>query len=384
MNVKKMLKDGAKQILPDDKLKEQIKYRMGIDGEEEVSLGAVKAKRRNRVIIAVSCGLAAVIAVCAFIPLMLRRDDGHTPATPSDPGNIFGELSTADEIYGFSAASALAMLGGMQPEGAAAMSAVSGRAADDGDAENIEKINGYMQVVESLTSGKGYTVTGGENGGAYPEYGYVMKISYTDALGESRDGGTIYYNKTFEEGEFEDGESEVTYSLEGVMVEDGNEYAVAGTHSTESEEDESESEYTLRIDLGGGMFIVVEQQHENEEGESETEYCYTLYSGGNTAYASQRDRDDDDDDDNGRYAIISQTTIEYETEDSETELVITETRSGERQVFAFEAEDGRILVRLGGAFTDVVYTVTIENGQYVYTRGGAEVGREERRGRHDD
>lgn len=180
MNVKKMLKDGAKQILPDDKLKEQIKYRMGIDGEEEVSLGAVKAKRRNRVIIAASCGLAAVIAVCAFIPLMLRRDDGHTPATPSDPGNIFGELSTADEIYGFSAASALAMLGGMQPEGAAAMSAVSGRAADDGDAENIEKINGYMQVVESLTSGKGYTVTGGENGGAYPEYGYVMKISYTE------------------------------------------------------------------------------------------------------------------------------------------------------------------------------------------------------------
>ena len=64
--------------------------------------------------------------------------------------------------------------------------------------------------------------------------------------------------------------------------------------------------------------------------------------------------------------------------------MITETRSGERQVFAFEAEDGRILVRLGGAFTDVVYTVTIENGQYVYTRGGAEVGREERRGRHDD
>lgn len=395
MNVKKMLKDGAKQILPDEGIKEKIKYRMGVDTESEVSLGAVKAKRRNKVIIAVSCALASVIAVCAFIPLMLKKSGAHSPTSPTDPGGIFGELSTADEVYGFSAASAMVMLGGTQNSVASSygLRAVTlseqmagphngGNAQSDADdLENIEKINKYMQIAESLTSDGGYTVTAGENGGDYAQYGYALKVAYTDALGVNRDGGTLYFNKTFTNGEIEDDESEVTYSLDGIMVTDGNEYPLRGTHQSETESDESEDEYVLCIELGDGRYILVEQQYENEsennQTESETEYCYTLYQARNGAQPNF-DREGEIDFDEDEFSVISRTTIEYETEHDETELVITAESNEGRQTFAFEAENGRMLVRLGGAFTEVVYTVDIENGQYVYTRGGREIGREER------
>ncbi len=377
MNVKKMLKDGAKQVLPDDKLKEQIKYRMGIGGESEADLGEVKAKRRNRTVIITSCVLAAAIAAGVLIPVLAKQGT-RSPASPSDPGGIFGELNTADEVYGFSAASAMIMLGGMQADGIAAASALS-----SADGENIEKINAYMQMAESLTSGKGYSVAGGENTDGSRGYAYVMRVSYTDALGKDRDGGTIYYDKTFEEGEFEDGESEATYSLSGIMVTAEGEYPVRGTHESESESGESEEQYELRIDLGGGYVMTVEQEHESEtedgESDTETEYRYTLYKKA-SGMSARRDRDDDDDDDDGLhgYEQVFCTTAEYESEEGETELVITVLRDGEEETFEFEAEKGRMRVRLKGPAGEAEYTVRIEDGQYVYMRGGAEVGREDR------
>ena len=46
MNIKKMLKDGAKDVLPDEKVKENIKYRMGIDDAVHRH-GGVKLDRRR-------------------------------------------------------------------------------------------------------------------------------------------------------------------------------------------------------------------------------------------------------------------------------------------------------------------------------------------------
>ena len=48
MNIKKLLKSGAKDVLPDEKIKEDIKLRVGIEGDErEAELGGIKAKIKN-------------------------------------------------------------------------------------------------------------------------------------------------------------------------------------------------------------------------------------------------------------------------------------------------------------------------------------------------
>lgn len=377
MNIKKLLKSGAKDVLPDEKIKEDIKLRVGIEGDErEAELGGIKAKIKNskKLVAAAACVLAAAIIVCAFIPLM---PGGNSSTNPNNPGNIgFGELSSAEEVYGFSAATAGMVISGMDDAVAAAANAVtraktavatgksekSANKTDGGqidDEQTIATLNGYMELVEGLISGNNFTVEGGKNPQEkYSQYEYVMSVSYTDMLGQQRDSGTIYYNRTHESTERDDDESETTYSLEGVMVLGGEEYRLSGTHVTESEEGDSENEYEMFVYLDDG-YILVEQSVESEEGENEIEYSYTLFSGGKQ---------------------ISRTTFEYEQENGgETELIMTVKESGKQpEIFAFENEDGEITIRLGGAAGDVVYNVKIIGGQYVYFRGGRETGRGDR------
>lgn len=377
MNIKKLLKSGAKDVLPDEKIKEDIKLRVGIEGDErEAELGGIKAKIKNskKLVAAAACVLAAAIIVCAFIPLM---PGGNSSTNPNNPGNIgFGELSSAEEVYGFSAATAGMVISGMDDAVAAAANAVtraktavatgksekSANKTDGGqidDEQTIATLNGYMELVEGLISGNNFTVEGGKNPQEkYSQYEYVMSVSYTDMLRQQRDSGTIYYNRTHESTERDDDESETTYSLEGVMVLGGEEYRLSGTHVSESEEGDSENEYEMFVYLDDG-YILVEQSVESEEGENEIEYSYTLFSGGKQ---------------------ISRTTFEYEQENGgETELIMTVKESGKQpEIFAFENEDGEITIRLGGAAGDVVYNVKIIGGQYVYFRGGRETGRGDR------
>lgn len=377
MNIKKLLKSGAKDVLPDEKIKEDIKLRVGIEGDErEVELGGIKAKLKNnkKLVAAAACVLAAAIIVCAFIPLM---PGGNSSTNPNNPGNIgFGELSSAEEVYGFSAATAGMVISGMDEAVAAAANTVtrakaavatgksekSANKTDGGqidDEQTIATLNGYMELVEGLISGNNFTVEGGKNPQEkYSQYEYVMSVSYTDMLGQQRDSGTIYYNRTHESTERDDDESETTYSLEGVMVLGGEEYRLSGTHVTESEEGDSENEYEMFVYLDDG-YILVEQSVESEEGENEIEYSYTLFSKG---------------------VQVSRTTFEYEQENGgETELIMTVKESGKQpEIFAFENEDGEITIRLGGAAGDVVYNVKIIGGQYVYFRGGRETGRGDR------
>lgn len=365
MNIKKQLKDSAKQVLPDEKVKDEIKYRIGIDSaEEEVELGGMRAKlaKHKIIIAAAACLLAAIILVCAFIPLMTGRNPSSPPVTPPID-DVFGELSSAEEVYGFSAATAGMMISGMNNGASAAATGKRGMtaktfAAQIDDEQTINTLNGYMALVESLISGESFTVKGGKNVDGQYDYDYVMSVTYTDFLGQTRDSGTIYYNRTHESTEHDGDESETTYTLEGIMVLGENEYPLRGTHQSESEDGESENEYEMRVYLGDNSYILVEQSHENEGNESEIEYCYTVTE-------------------NGRR--VSRTTFEYESEHDETELLMTVEESGRpAEVFSFESEDGEILIRLGGTGGSVAYTVRIIDGQYVYYRGENEIDRGDR------
>lgn len=414
MNIKKMLKNGAKNVLPDEKVKQNIKYRMGIDDtDEEVELGNVKAKlsRHKKAIAIIACALAAVIIVCAFITLMLKKEGSPSSPNPSDPGGIFGQLSSSEQIYGISAASAGMMISGMSSGGyttadaaqpssrqaaslclplnlsgaknganAAPLKTRPGQQIDD--EETINTINEYMAMVESFISDDSFTVTGGENTQAeYSGYDFVMSVSYTGLPGDTRDGGTIYYNRTLTKSENDDDETENTYAIDGIMVLDGKAYPIKGEHETENQSDESEDEYEMTISLGDGTHIRVNQELsvETEGGkpsEKEIEYSYILYRG------DADDRIDDDfdfdrfDDYDGEGEIISVTTFKYEQEEDETELVMQIWENGKSEIFAFWQEDGIINVSVGGASSIATYTVRIINGEYVYFRGDTEIDRD--------
>ena len=69
MNIKKLLKSGAKDVLPDEKIKEDIKQRVGIEGDErEAELGGIKAKIKNnkKLVAAAACVLAAAALGIAY------------------------------------------------------------------------------------------------------------------------------------------------------------------------------------------------------------------------------------------------------------------------------------------------------------------------------
>lgn len=405
MNIKKMLKDGAKDVLPDEKVKENIKYRMGIDdATEEVVLGGIKAKlsRHKKAVAIAACALAAIIAVCAFIPLMLKSGNPSSP-NPSDPGGI-GQLSASEQIYGISAASAGMMISGMNAgaysaagtysaansaldygrqvkSSAAAMLKTRGQSQID-DAETIATINEYMAIVESFISEESFKVTGGENtDGTYTDYDFVMHVTYT-GLGDVRDGGTIYYNRTLTETEQDGDETESTYSIDGVMVLEGVPYPLKGEHETESQSDESEDEYEMTVSLGDGTHIRVNQEIsiETETGkpsEKEIEYSYILYRG-NADDEIDDDFDFDDFEDyDGEGEIISVTTFKFEQEEDETELVMQVWESGKSEIFAFWQEDDVINISVGGTSSVATYTVRIINGEYVYFRGDTEIERDD-------
>lgn len=357
MNIKKQLKENAEHVLPDERIKEEIKYRLDIGEQAEVDQGKTKAKLtpRRQLVIAAACLFAAAVIVCSFIPLMTR--------TTTRFGGVFGSLSSAEEIYGFSAATAGIVISGLDDDEASAYTlgaAAKNSSLQIDDEETVSKLNRYMELVESLISGGNFSVSNDENsGGRYDDYAYVMHVSYTDLLGATHESGTIYYNRTNERTEYDGDEVESTYTLEGIMVLDGTEYPLYGTHESESEGDESESEYEMYVYLGTDSYLLVEQSVESEDGEYEIEYSYSLTE-------------------NGRR--ISRVTFEYESEDGETELVMTVRESdGTTEVFAFESDDGEIVIRYGGVGGNIVYTVEIKDGQYVYYREGQEIDRGNRR-----
>ena len=371
-DIKKLLKDSAQDVLPDEKVRRDIKYRLGIDDEKkEVELGGVKAKIYNhrKAIALCACLLAAVIVVCAFIPLMKKSEN---------PGNLPGTghtLSASEEVYGFSAATAGIVMGNMQSAESATASAkkvsatlnyaagagnkaVLSRAQAVDDEQIISTINGYMELVETLIYGSGFDVSGGDNTAAEYDYDFVMSVTYNGADGTQKSGGIIYYNRSLEHSEYEDDESEQYYSLEGIMVLDGSEYRLEGTHLTESEEDGAENEYRLKIDMGAGRTMLVEQKTESEEGESEGEYHYILYEEGA----------------HGRREIASTHFVyEQEDEDNELELNLTIKESGKQdEIFIFEREDDEIYIRLSGS-ENAVYRAVREDGKFVYYRGETQI-----------
>lgn len=303
-------------------------------------------------------------------------------------GDKFEDLTTAESVYGFSAASAGMLISAM--EGGEAQSfaasyrggyeggfgegnfgegnfgsgegagAQQGAGTEQGAGQaDFSELDGYMALIESLLSDGGFGVR--EGASEREGYEYTMVVTWRDLAGEKLEY-TMHYNRLFTRTDRDDDwddwdeiwedEYEEEYALEGVLVVDGQDYPVRGTRSVEEEGNESESETELRVDLGGRTMLV-EQESESEGREQEQEYVYSVYEG---------------------RRLVERSAFSYEQEEGETEIKMLTVKDGVTQAFYFERErvrgQERVLLRVGSgrdAKTYIVQAHTGADGQTSYT-----------------
>ncbi len=329
----------------------------------------------------ISLSLVLVLAF-GLVACKVTLPDG--PDDKNDKGK-FTNLTTAESVFGFSAASAGMIVSSMSDGAAVNLSsenlsttsnpsattlsvAISdnaslGKTSDVSDVPDAEKtpdfdgietteLDRYMALVESLLSDGGFNIDSQPS----EREGFSEKtvVSYKDMKGNSLQY-VMYYNQILKGTETDDdGEIEENYSIEGVMVIDGKDYEIRGEKTNETELDESETETEFVVKLSDTRYIRVEQSVETENGESEQEYSYSVY-------------------DNGR--LIERSTFSYETEQNETELKMTSFKDGKTQVFYFEKElkkgEEVIEIHIGNGKSGKGYIVRIEtdengNNRYVY------------------
>ena len=349
-DIKKMLKAQAKDVLPDEKLRESIKQELGYGAAEEAPVlaradgGSEQTKEKRKVMIPLVAIAVILLVLAIVLPLALP---GSSP-TVLPGGNKFADITNADSFYAYGAASVGSLL-------ASESDASPVRAMKDGAAreeKHIETVNRYMALVEGLLSEDAIETTAVEGN---EEYRYGMKIGYTDLLGNAAHY-TLYYNKHFlNANQKEEDEKEEEYAIEGVLVAEGRTYPVSGNYETESEEDETEGELFFRayLDEAKSAYIEVTQEYEseNEDGgqEVEREYVYSRYENGKR---------------------VERTTVEYESEEGELELKLTIEQEDVRDELVFESahRDGETVLLAEGKLSgeDVRFIVYIREGGYHY------------------
>ena len=349
-DIRKMLKAQAKDVLPDEKLRESIKQELGYRAAEEAPVlaradgGSEQTKEKRKVMIPLVAIAVILLVLAIVLPLALP---GSAP-TVLPGGNKFADITNADSFYAYGAASVGSLL-------ASESDASPVRAMKDGAAreeKHIETVNRYMALVEGLLSEDAIetTAVAGNEG-----YQYGMKIGYTDLLGNAAHY-TLYYNKHFlNADQKEEDEKEEEYAIEGVLVAEGKTYPVSGNYETESEEAETEGELFFRayLDEAKSAYIEVTQEYEseNEDGgqEVEREYVYSRYENGKR---------------------VERTTVEYESEEGELELKLTIEQENVRDELVFESarRDGETVLLAEGKLSgeDVRFIVYIREGGYHY------------------
>ena len=370
-DVKKLLAEHRDEILPDARVKEKARRDLGLSSVTESRMAYARGGEhaltdgRKAAVAIIAVLLVAAIFLCIFLPIWLQRGGAPTP------GGDIGVFGDADSFYAYGAASVGAILSSGEGSASSSPHAVTADAAvaaaevypvAAADAAQVEILNKYLSLVESLLGGSGIT---GESVAPAEGYEFGMRVTRVDLLG-GHDSYELYYNKRFLGSETDGDETEENYSITGVLVTDGGTYRVSGTYQTESEEDGRESELFFRADTGDGADSYIEfrqsQESEHDDGDPETEaeYVYTVVTDG-----VRRER----------------TVVEYEGEADETELSMVIDRydadgsriSREQLFFEDETEDGArvIVVRgtLGGEAVAFRIYVRGDGYDYVFSDG---------------
>lgn len=360
-DIKKMLREQASEILPDESVKENIRRELGVSRPQEqaaLAHGGTKTLSSKKTWIALAAlFLAAVLFVGLLLPALLKKNPANGIL------NKFESIESAEDFYLYGAASVGSLLSAREKSAALSAKSLSSPAADLSDDEQqiVDTVNGYLSLVEGLL-GDGsieHSQITKPADPAYADYSYYTRIRYKDLL-EEEVSYELYYNELLTGMEQDDGETEENYDIEGILVVDGTAYEVYGSRESSAEEEggESESEnelqFTAYLNAEKTQYLRMEQKTELEteagSQESEQEFEYTFVSDGTWQ---------------------ERTQVKYEQEDGELELEITvEKRGQEKDELCFRRENGQtgldVDAKIGGK--DVRFTIEIvsENGNTFY------------------
>ena len=402
--LKKLLSDQAPSVLPDDRIRENIRRELGYaqapEREAAYAHGGSAALGGKKTWIALGAALlAAALLLGILLPVFLRAD-------PLPGGGKFLQIKDTDDFYAYGAASVGSILSSRDASNAAAaagdtavlrrataLRSVSAPAAQtdsllaaaaradrsltEQQAQIADTVNGYMSLVEELLSDGAieHETTAAE--GEFAAYTYHTAVYHTDLLG-NRIRSDLYYDMTMLGSHTDGDEKEEYYAIDGVLVpENGIAYPMTGRREAESEEDESESEtqFTAYLNEERTAYIRMEQESEQEDDDAEIEQKYVyIYNDGTSRHWTER------------------TVVEYEQEEGELELKMTiEQQDGRRDEIVFSNEDSRGDTLYAEADIDgtrVYFTVTIfdDNGNtgYRYDFGGGHTGDHDRFDDDDD
>lgn len=201
-----------------------------------------------------------------------------------------------------------------------------------------------LQVVENMMS-QG-VVKSEEITSDRPEYETMYTLTASNLDG-TKDVYTFYYNERLIEEEFDDGELEQEFRLEGLVVLDGMEYQMFGQKETEN----NEMEMSFKVLKDERNYVEIEQEMENDE----QEFAYTLYENGRKTYETELEYEID-----ARKNKIEFEFSEKSDKDRKTYSYEYVTRKGKQYIYVKIKENGTTTAA-------VIEVVVDENNQVSYT-----------------
>ena len=219
-------------------------------------------------------------------------------------------LSEKEDLYGLGAVTTVKLLGSeFSGQAVQSLSAVKALSADvtDGSGEagteeaksQAEKFNEYFNMLDGFLGEDLVTTKAEQNPdteGKYARYEIKLTVTGRDMYGEAV-VHVMYYTETpVTEKTDDEGESEATYTLEGVMISDGTDYTLRGEREAEEERDESEQEIKIRAypdETDLQTYVQMKQEFSAASDETEKEYVYSIVENG---------------------VLLEETAVEFETE----------------------------------------------------------------------
>ena len=219
-------------------------------------------------------------------------------------------LSEKEDLYGLGAVTTVKLLGSeFSGQAVQSLSAVKALSADvtDGSGEagteeaksQAEKFNEYFNMLDGFLGEDLVTTKAEQNPdteGKYARYEIKLTVTGRDMYGEAV-VHVMYYTETpVTEKTDDEGESEATYTLEGVMIADGTDYTLRGEREAEEERDESEQEIKIRAypdETDLQTYVQMKQEFSAASDETEKEYVYSIVENG---------------------VLLEETAVEFETE----------------------------------------------------------------------
>ena len=114
-NIRKLLREQSKNVLPDEFVQENIRRELGLENAERSAAyahgGTAAQGGRQKTIIALAAVLlAAALFLAVFLPIFLNRGTGK----PTISNGKFSQIVTAEDFYMYSAVSVGAVLSSPQ------------------------------------------------------------------------------------------------------------------------------------------------------------------------------------------------------------------------------------------------------------------------------